>query len=60
MPRASASCSYVSHMVNLTTLAPDIIAPILDDAVPGHVTLLDLAINPPLLWEEPRKRFTTR
>jgi hypothetical protein len=47
-------------MVNLTTLAPDIIAPILDDAVPGHVTLLDLAINPPLLWEEPRKRFTTR
>ena len=58
--REGVDSSYVSRMVNLTTLAPDIIAPILDDAVPGHVTLLDLVINPPLLWEEPRKRFTTR
>ena len=58
--REDVDSSYISHMVNLTTLARDIIAPILDDAVPGHVTLLDLAINRPLLWEEPRKRFTTR
>jgi hypothetical protein len=35
-------------------------AAILDDAVPGHSTLLDLAINPSELVEEPRGRFTTR
>ena len=58
--REGVDSSYVSRMVNLTTLAPDIIAAILDDAVPGQVTLLDLAINPRVLWEEQRKRFTTR
>ena len=31
--------NYVSRMVNLTTLAPDIVAAILDDALPHHVTL---------------------
>ena len=43
--------SYVSRMVNLTTLAPDIVAAILDDALPGHITLLELAADPPLVWE---------
>lgn len=43
--------SYVSRMVNLTTLAPDIVAAILDDALPGNVTLLELAADPPLVWE---------
>lgn len=38
-------------MVNLTTLAPDIVAAILDDALPNHVTLFDLAVDPPALWE---------
>ena len=41
--------SYVSRMVNLTTLAPDIVADILDDALPGHITLFDLAVDPPAL-----------
>ena len=41
--------SYVSRMVNLTTLAPDIVAFILDDAMPNHVTLFDLAVDPPTL-----------
>lgn len=41
--------SYVSRMVNLTTLAPDIVAAILDDAMPNHVTLFDLAVDPPAL-----------
>jgi len=45
-------------MVNLTTLAPDIVAAILDDAVPGHVTLFDLAVDPPGLWEEQRGRLS--
>lgn len=49
--------SYVSRMVNLTTLAPDIVAAILDDALPNHVTLFDLAVDPPALWEEQRMRL---
>lgn len=49
--------SYVSRMVNLTTLAPDIVAAILDDALPNHVTLFDLAVDPPALWEEQRERI---
>lgn len=49
--------SYVSRMVNLTTLAPDIVAAILDDALPNHLTLFDLAVDPPALWEEQRARI---
>ena len=48
--------SYVSRMVNLTTLAPDIVAAILDDAMPNHVTLFDLAVDPPVLWVAQRDR----
>ncbi|CAK0779785.1 hypothetical protein CCP4SC76_7050003 [Gammaproteobacteria bacterium] len=44
-------------MINLTLLAPDIIAAILDDNLPNQVTLEDLTCNPPLLWEEQRKRL---
>jgi len=43
-------------MVNLTTLAPDIVAAILDDAWPTHVTLFDLAVDPPALWDEQSDR----
>ncbi len=49
--------SYVSRMANLTTLAPDIVAAILDDAMPNHVTLFDLAVDPPALWDEQRERI---
>jgi hypothetical protein len=38
-------------MVNLTTLAPDIVAAILDETLPPEVTLFDLAAGTPLLWE---------
>jgi hypothetical protein len=48
--------SYVSRMVNLTTLAPDIVAAILDDTLPNHLTLFDLAVDPPALWDEQRAR----
>ena len=37
--REKVDNSYVSRMVNLTTLAPDIVAAILDDALPNHITL---------------------
>ena len=49
--------SYVSRMVNLTTLAPDIVEAILEDALPDHLTLFDLAVDPPALWDEQRKRL---
>jgi hypothetical protein len=78
--------SYVSRMVNLTTLAPgklllpwdvaatplqlalarghrwlamlapDIVEAILEDALPDHLTLFDIAVDPPALWEEQRER----
>jgi hypothetical protein len=38
--------SFVSRVVNLTTLAPDIVAAILDETLPPGVTL----------WEEQRDR----
>jgi len=49
--------SYVSRMVNLTTLAPDIINAILLNQLPDHLTLFDLAVDPPSLWEDQRKRL---
>ena len=49
--------SYVSRMVNLTTLAPDIVAAILDDTLPNHITLFDLAVDPPAMWDEQRARL---
>jgi hypothetical protein len=49
--------SYVSRMVNLTTLAPDIQAAILDETLPDTVSLFDLAIDTPLLWAEQRNRL---
>ena len=55
--REGVDNSYVSRMVNLTTLAPDIVAAILDDAPPNHISLFDLAVDPPLLWEDQRKRL---
>ena len=48
--------SYVSRMVNLTNLAPDIVDAILDDALPDHLTLFDIAVDPPALWEEQRRQ----
>ncbi|WP_442592557.1 hypothetical protein ACSBPU_13250 [Parapusillimonas sp. JC17] len=29
----------------------------LDDALPNHVTLFDLAVDPPALWDEQRARL---
>jgi hypothetical protein len=43
---------YVSRMVNLTTLAPHIVAAILDETLPSEVTLFDLTAGTALVWEE--------
>jgi len=58
--REGVDSSYVSRMVNLTTLAPDIVAAILDDALPNHITLFNLAVDPPALWEEQRGRLVAQ
>ncbi len=55
--RAKIDNSYMCRMLNLTTLAPDIVAAILDETLPPHVTVHELAISPPVLWEEPRSRI---
>ncbi len=45
------------RMLNLTTLAPDIVAAILDETLPPHVTVHEIAISPPVVWEEQRLRI---
>ena len=55
--REGVDNSYVSRMVNLTTLAPDIVEAILLNALPDHLTLFDIAVDPPALWEEQRARI---
>ena len=50
--REGVDDSYVSRMVNLTTLASDIVAAILDETLPSEVTLFELAAETPLVWEE--------
>ena len=47
--------SYVARHINLTLLAPDIVAAILDEALPDGVRLHGLSINPPALWETQRQ-----
>lgn len=44
--RERRTSSYVSRMVNLTTLAPDIVAAILDETLPPDVTLFHVAVDP--------------
>ena len=46
-------------MVNLTTLAPDIVDAILQNTWPCHLTPFDLAVDPLALWEEQRVRMAT-
>jgi hypothetical protein len=50
--REGVDDSYVSRMVNLTTLAPDIVAAILNETLPPEVTLFELAAGTPALWGE--------
>jgi hypothetical protein len=54
--REGVDDSYVSGMVNRTTLAPDIVAAILDETLPSEVTLFELAAGTTVLWGEQRGR----
>lgn len=44
-------------MVNLTVLAPDIVEAILEDKLPPDTKLFDLAVDPPTLWDDQRRRI---
>ena len=55
--RDGADHSYVAKHLNLTLLAPDIVAAIL--ALPDGVRLSALLINPPVFWEEQRAALGT-
>ena len=57
--REGVDNSYVSRMVNLTTLAPDIVDAILLNALPDHLTLFDLAVDPPEVWDEQRVKIVS-
>ena len=56
--REGVDNSYVSRMMNLTVLAPDIVEAILDDTLPDHLTLFDIAVDPLALWDEQRDRLS--
>ncbi len=53
--QANVDPRYVNRMLNLTTLAPDIVADILDNKLPDHATISALTTNTPRLWAEQRK-----
>ena len=48
--RKGVDNSYVSRMINLTMLSPYVAAAILDNTLLDHITLLELATDPPLVW----------
>lgn len=58
--REGTDVSYVARVLNLTTLAPEIVEAILDDALPNGIFLNDLAINPPLAWHSHVNDLTHR
>jgi hypothetical protein len=53
--REGTNHSDVARHINLTLLAPDIVAAILDETLPEDDQLLSLAIDPPMLWEDQRR-----
>lgn len=54
--RQGVDNSYVSRIINLPILPTCMVAEILDDTLPNYMTLLELAADPPLVWDEQRER----
>ena len=52
--------SYVSRILNLNVLAPDIIQAILDENISEGVTLFALGADTPIVWRKQRENFNTR
>jgi hypothetical protein len=53
--KSKVDARYVTLFQHLTTLAPEIVAAILDETLPADVTLADLCINPAVGWEKQRR-----
>ena len=51
------NASYVSRILRLTLLAPDIVEMILDGRQPGTITMSSLKKPFPLIWSEQRRKF---
>ena len=49
--------AYVSRILNLTLLAPDIVEAIMDGREPSGLSLARLTKPFPVLWEEQRREF---
>ncbi len=49
--------SYVSRIMRLALLAPDIVEAIVDGREPSGLSLKRLTKGMPILWEEQRDRF---
>lgn len=49
--------SYISRILRLTLLAPDIVEAILDGRQPANLTLADLMEPFPMVWSEQRERW---
>ncbi len=50
--REGTNHSYIARQINLTLLAPEIVAAIFDETLASGVQLMELAINPPMHWQE--------
>jgi hypothetical protein len=50
--RAGSVKQYAFAPLNLTTLAPDIVAASLDETLLPEATLFELAAETPAMWEE--------
>ena len=55
--REGIASSYMTHVLRLTLLAPDIVQAILDGTQGPEVTLAKLMEPPPLGWDEQRRAF---
>lgn len=53
-PYQVVSNRRIDRMINLTTLAPEIQAAILDETLPETVSLFDLASDTPLSMKKPK------
>jgi hypothetical protein len=49
------SPSFISRIIRIASLAPDLVDAILDGRQPAHLTLKDLMCPFPVAWEEQRK-----
>jgi len=52
--REGVDHALVSRLISMASLAPDIVAAILDETLPATAELEGLAINPQLGWDEQR------